>query len=62
MLKIRYWWRMSIIVLQFQFMGSEMERRQSSDNRKSSGFYESLDIAYKKRKRKNQKGLRHDLS
>lgn len=56
MLKIRYWWRMSIIVLQFQLMGSEMERRQSSDNRKSSGFYESLDIAYKKRKRKKPKG------
>lgn len=56
MLKIRYWWRMSIIVLQFQLMGSEMERRQSSDNRESSGLYESLDIAYKKRKRKKPKG------
>lgn len=56
MLKIRYWWRMSIIVLQFQFMGSEMERRQSSDNRESSDLYESLDIAYKKRKRKKPTG------
>lgn len=56
MLKIRYWWRMSIIVLQFQLMGSEMERKQSSDNRESSGLYESLDIAYKKRKRKKPKG------
>lgn len=43
-------------------MGSEMERRQSSDNRESSGLYESLDIAYKKGKEKTQKGLRHDLS
>lgn len=49
MLKIRYWWRMTIIVLQFQFMGSEIclpkRKQESPDNRENADLYKSLDMS-----------------